>query len=75
MREILLFLVVIFFRFMTAYCKLVNGFSTKHQSYFLSLLNHEFINRVVNCISIGVISLVVWLKREENLKVNEGEEK
>ncbi len=75
MREVLLFLIVIFFSFMTGYCILINGFITKDQSYFLSLLNHGFMNRVVNYIIIGVISLAICLKKEETLKENERETK
>ncbi len=69
----LLNLAISFFSSMTVYCILVNGFITKGQSYFLPLLNYEFMNLVVNYIIIGIISVVVWSKREENLLYSEDE--
>lgn len=52
---------------MTVYCILVNGFVTNEKSYFLPLLKHDFMNRVVNYIIISIISLVVWKRREDYL--------
>ena len=53
---------------MTVYCILVNGFVTNEKSYFLPLLKHDFMNRVVNYIIITIIALVVWKRRENSLK-------
>lgn len=52
---------------MTVYCILVNGFITNEKSYFLPLLNNDLANQVVNYIIIGIISLVVWKRREDYL--------
>ena len=56
---------------MTVYCILVNGFVTNEKSYFLPLLKHDFMNRVVNYIIITIIALVVWRRREEFLEEKE----
>ena len=56
---------------MTVYCILVNGFVTNEKSYFLPLLKHDFINRVVNYIIITIIALVVWKRREDFLEEKE----
>ena len=52
---------------MTVYCILVHGFITNEKSYFLPLLNNDLANQVVNYIIIGIISLVVWKRREDYL--------
>ena len=56
-----------FFSSMTVYCILVHGFITNEKSYFLPLLNNDLANQVVNYIIIGIISLVVWKRREDYL--------
>ena len=56
---------------MTVYCILVNSFVTNEKSYFLPLLKHDFMNRVVNYIIITIIALVVWRRREEFLEEKE----
>ena len=63
----LLNLAISFFSSMTVYCILVNGFITNEKSYFLPLLNNDLANQVVNYIIIGIISLVVWKRREDYL--------
>ncbi len=60
-------LAISFFSSMTVYCILVNGFITNEKSYFLPLLNNDLANQVVNYIIIGIISLVVWKRREDHL--------
>ena len=60
-------LAISFFSSMTVYCLLVHGFITNEKSYFLPLLNHQFMNQVVNYIIITIISLVVWKRREDYL--------
>ena len=60
-------LAISFFSSMTVYCILVNGFITNEKSYFLPLLNNDLANQVVNYIIIGIISLVVWKRREDYL--------
>ena len=60
-------LAISFFSSMTVYCILVNGFITNEKSYFLLLLNNDLANQVVNYIIIGIISLVVWKRREDYL--------
>ena len=60
-------LAISFFSSMTLYCILVNGFITNEKSYFLPLLNNDLANQVVNYIIIGMISLVVWKRREDYL--------
>lgn len=60
-------LAISFFSSMTVYCILVNGFITNEKSYFLPLLNNDLANKVVNYIIIGIISLVVWKRREDYL--------
>lgn len=60
-------LAISFFSSMTVYCLLVHGFITNEKSYFLPLLNHQFINQVVNYIIITIISLAVWKRREDYL--------
>ena len=52
---------------MTVYCILIHGFITNEKSYFLPLLNNDLANQVVNYIIIGIISLVVWKRREDYL--------
>ena len=56
-----------FFSSMTVYCILIHGFITNEKSYFLPLLNNDLGNQVVNYIIIGIISLVVWKRREDYL--------
>lgn len=63
----LLNLAISFFSSMTVYCILVHGFITNEKSYFLPLLNYDLANQVVNYIIIGIISLVVWKRREDYL--------
>ena len=63
----LLNLAISFFSSMTVYCILVNGFITNEKSYFLPLLNNDLANHMVNYIIIGIISLVVWKRREDYL--------
>ena len=60
-------LAISFFSSMTVYCILVHGFITNEKSYFLPLLNNYLANQVVNYIIIGIISLVVWKRREDYL--------
>ena len=60
-------LAISFFSSMTVYCILVHGFITNERSYFLPLLNNDLANQVVNYIIIGIISLVVWKRREDYL--------
>ena len=60
-------LAISFFSSMTVYCILVHGFITNEKSYFLPLLNNDLANQVVNYIIIGIISLVVWKRREDYL--------
>lgn len=60
-------LAISFFSSMTVYCILVHGFITNEKSYFLPLLNNGLANQVVNYIIIGIISLVVWKRREDYL--------
>ena len=60
-------LTISFFSSMTVYCILVHGFITNEKSYFLPLLNNDLANQVVNYIIIGIISLVVWKRREDYL--------
>ncbi|EHI54614.1 hypothetical protein HMPREF9333_02222 [Johnsonella ignava ATCC 51276] len=60
-------LAISFFSSMTVYCILVHGFITNEKSYFLPLLNSDLANQVVNYIIIGIISLVVWKRREDYL--------
>ena len=60
-------LAISFFSSMTMYCILVHGFITNEKSYFLPLLNNDLANQVVNYIIIGIISLVVWKRREDYL--------
>ena len=60
-------LAISFFSSMTVYCILVHGFITNEKSYFLPLLNNDLANHVVNYIIIGIISLVVWKRREDYL--------
>ena len=60
-------LAISFFSSMTVYCILVNGFIKNEKSYFLPLLNNDLANQVVNYIIIGIISLVVWKRREDYL--------
>ena len=60
-------LAISFFSSMTVYCILVHGFITNEKSYFLPLLNNDLANQVVNYIIIGIISLVVWKRREDHL--------
>ena len=60
-------LAISFFSSMMVYCILVNGFITNEKSYFLPLLNNDLANQVVNYIIIGIISLVVWKRREDHL--------
>lgn len=58
---------------MTVYCLLTSAFITDGKSYFVPLLNHNLANQVVNYILIGILSFVVWRRREEYLRENEGE--
>ena len=60
-------LTISFFSSMTVYCILVHGFITNEKSYFLPLLNNDLANQVVNYIIIGIVSLVVWKRREDYL--------
>ena len=60
-------LAISFFSSMTVYCILVHGFITNEKSYFLPPLNNDLANQVVNYIIIGIISLVVWKRREDYL--------
>ena len=60
-------LAISFLSSMTVYCILVHGFITNEKSYFLPLLNNDLANQVVNYIIIGIISLVVWKRREDYL--------
>lgn len=60
-------LAISFFGSMTVYCILIHGFITNEKSYFLPLLNNDLANQVVNYIIIGIISLVVWKRREDYL--------
>ena len=60
-------LAISFFSSMTVYCILVHGFITNEKSYFLPLLNNDLANQVINYIIIGIISLVVWKRREDYL--------
>jgi len=60
-------LAISFFSSMTVYRILVHGFITNEKSYFLPLLNNDLANQVVNYIIIGIISLVVWKRREDYL--------
>ena len=60
-------LAISFFSSMTVYCILVHGFITNEKSYFLPLLNNDLANQLVNYIIIGIISLVVWKRREDYL--------
>ena len=60
-------LAISFFSSMTVYCIFVHGFITNEKSYFLPLLNNDLANQVVNYIIIGIISLVVWKRREDYL--------
>ena len=60
-------LAISFFSSMTVYCILVHGFITNEKSYFLPLLDNDLANQVVNYIIIGIISLVVWKRREDYL--------
>ena len=60
-------LAISFFSSMTVYCILIHGFITNEKSYFLPLLNNDLANQVVNYIIIGIISLVVWTRREDYL--------
>ena len=60
-------LAISFFSSKTVYCILVHGFITNEKSYFLPLLNNDLANQVVNYIIIGIISLVVWKRREDYL--------
>ena len=60
-------LAISFFSSMTVYCILIHGFITNEKSYFLPLLNSDLANQVVNYIIIGIISLVVWKRREDYL--------
>jgi len=60
-------LAISFFSSMTVYCILIHGFITNEKSYFLPLLNNDLANQVVNYIIIGIISLVVWKRREDYL--------
>ena len=60
-------LAISFFSSMTVYCILIHGFITYEKSYFLPLLNNDLANQVVNYIIIGIISLVVWKRREDYL--------
>lgn len=60
-------LAISFFSSMTVYCILVHGFITNEKSYFLPLLNNDLANQVANYIIIGIISLVVWKRREDYL--------
>ena len=60
-------LAISFFSSMTVYCILVHGFITNEKSYFLPLLNNDLANQVVNYSIIGIISLVVWKRREDYL--------
>ena len=60
-------LAISFFSSMTVYCILVHGFITNEKSYFLPLLNNDLANQVVNYIIIGIVSLVVWKRREDYL--------
>ena len=60
-------LAISFFSSMTGYCILIPGFITNEKSYFLPLLNNDLANQVVNYIIIGIISLVVWKRREDYL--------
>ena len=60
-------LAISFFSSMTVYCILVHGFITNEKSYFLPLLNNDLANHMVNYIIIGIISLVVWKRREDYL--------
>ena len=45
----------------------ISFFSSMTVSYFLPLLNNDLANQVVNYIIIGIISLVVWKRREDYL--------
>ena len=60
-------LAISFFSSMTVYCILVHGFITNEKSYFLPLLNNDLANQVINYIIIGIISVVVWKRREDYL--------
>ena len=60
-------LAIAFVSSMTVYCILVHGLITHEKSYFLPLLNNDLANQVVNYIIIGIISLVVWKRREDYL--------
>ena len=60
-------LAISFFSSMTVYCILVHGFITNEKSYFLPLLNNDLANQLANYIIIGIISLVVWKRREDYL--------
>lgn len=60
-------LAISFFSSMTVYCILIHGFITNEKSYFLPLLNNDLANQVINYIIIGIISLVVWKRREDYL--------
>lgn len=60
-------LAISFFSSMTVYCILIHGFITNEKSYFLPLLNNDLANQVVNYIIIGIISVVVWKRREDYL--------
>ena len=50
------------------YCMLTYIFITGEKSYFLPLLNHSLMNQVVNYVFIGILAIVVWVKREDNLQ-------
>ena len=46
------------------YGALVYMFVMKEKSYFLPLLNHKTANYIANFVIMGIIGIVVWLRRE-----------
>ena len=53
---------------MFVYCMLTYIFIMGEKSYFLPLLNNSLMNQVVNYVFIGILAIVVWVKREDNLQ-------
>ena len=51
------------------YGALVYMFVMKEKFYFLPLLNHKTANYIANFVIMGIIGIVVWLRREFYLSI------
>lgn len=63
--------VVSFFSAYIVYFMLVNTFVTHGEIYYLPLLNNPVMNSIVNWILVFILSVVIWIRREECLAEKE----